>query len=97
MTTKVARLMLVSDVLHNSSAHVPKASRYRGLLETNLAEICESLQVNPLLFQICGCETSSTEELAGLTDAQHLSTSKSGAGLISGMPTFGAYFCIEEG
>lgn len=46
MTTKVARLMLVSDVLHNSSAHVPKASRYRSLLESCLAEIFESLQVS---------------------------------------------------
>ena len=43
--TKVARLMLVSDVLHNSTAPVRNASRYRSLLEAHLPDIFESLQV----------------------------------------------------
>ena len=48
---KVARLMLASDVLHNSTAPVRNASRYRGLLEAALPDVFESLQVGraPLL------------------------------------------------
>lgn len=42
---KVARLLLVSDVLHNTTAHVRNASRYRGLLEASLPDIFESMQV----------------------------------------------------
>jgi len=49
MTTKVARLMLASDVLHNSTAPVRNASRYRGLLEACLPEVFESMQVPPPL------------------------------------------------
>jgi U2-associated protein SR140 len=48
--TKAARLMLVSDVLHNSTAQVPNASRYRSLLETALPDIFESLQVRVTTF-----------------------------------------------
>ena len=36
MPTKVARLMLVSDILHNSSAPVKTASAYRTKLEATL-------------------------------------------------------------
>lgn len=43
--SKVARLMLVSDVLHNSTASVRNASRYRSLLEAALPDVFESLQV----------------------------------------------------
>ena len=43
--TKVARLFLTSDVLHNSTAPVRNASRYRSCLETALPDIFESLQV----------------------------------------------------
>lgn len=43
--SKVARLMLVSDVLHNSTAPVRNASRYRSLLEAALPDVFESLQV----------------------------------------------------
>lgn len=39
---KVARLMLVSDVLHNSSAPVKNASAYRTKLEACLPDIMES-------------------------------------------------------
>ena len=40
--TKVARLMLVSDILHNSSAPVKNASAYRTKFETSLPDIMES-------------------------------------------------------
>lgn len=43
--TKVARLFLTSDVLHNSTAPVRNASRYRSHMETSLPDIFESLQV----------------------------------------------------
>lgn len=49
---KVARLMLVSDVLHNSTAPVRNASRYRSLLEAHLPDVFESLQVILLLSLI---------------------------------------------
>ena len=49
MNTKVARLMLASDVLHNSTAHVHNASRYRSLLEASLPDIFESLQARQTL------------------------------------------------
>ena len=42
---KVARLLLASDILHNSTAPVRNASRYRSLLEAALPDIFESLQV----------------------------------------------------
>ena len=47
---KVARLLLVSDVLHNSTAPVRNASRYRSLLEAALPDIFESLQVRNRLL-----------------------------------------------
>jgi len=40
---KVARLYLVSDILHNSSAPVPKASQYRKYFESTLPAIFASL------------------------------------------------------
>jgi U2-associated protein SR140 len=50
--SKVARLMLVSDVLHNSSAPVKNASAYRTLFETRLPDIIESF--NDLYRNITG-------------------------------------------
>jgi hypothetical protein len=40
----VARLFLASDILHNSTAPVRNASRYRARLEDALPAIFESLQ-----------------------------------------------------
>ncbi|PWA62026.1 CID domain-containing protein [Artemisia annua] len=50
--TKVARLMLVSDILHNSSAPVKNASAYRTKFETNLPDILESF--NDLYRSVTG-------------------------------------------
>lgn len=50
--TKVARLMLVSDVLHNSSASVKNASAYRTKFEAALPDIMESF--NDLYRSITG-------------------------------------------
>lgn len=50
--TKVARLMLVSDVLHNSSAPVKNASAYRTKFEAALPDIMESF--NDLYRSITG-------------------------------------------
>ncbi|CAN1140433.1 Protein RRC1 [Linum perenne] len=50
--TKVARLMLVSDVLHNSSAPVKNASAYRTKFEATLPDIMESF--NDLYCSITG-------------------------------------------
>ncbi|XP_042482868.1 protein RRC1-like isoform X1 [Macadamia integrifolia] len=50
--TKVARLMLVSDVLHNSSAPVKNASAYRTKFEATLPDIMESF--NDLYRSISG-------------------------------------------
>ena len=44
MTLKIARLFVVSDILHNSSATVRNASRYRTRLEEKLPEVFESFQ-----------------------------------------------------
>lgn len=41
---QVARLFVVSDILHNSTAPVRNASRFRAKLEAVLPEIFESLQ-----------------------------------------------------
>ncbi|KAK3038192.1 hypothetical protein RJ639_030299 [Escallonia herrerae] len=49
---KVARLMLVSDVLHNSSAPVKNASAYRTKFEATLPDIMESF--NDLYRSITG-------------------------------------------
>lgn len=48
----VARLMLVSDVLHNSSAPVKNASAYRTKFEAILPDIMESF--NDLYCSITG-------------------------------------------
>ena len=40
---KIARLYLVSDILHNSSSAVAKASLFRSLFEANMISIFESL------------------------------------------------------
>ena len=45
LAPKVARLLLASDILHNSTAPVRNASRYRSLLEATMPDIFESLQV----------------------------------------------------
>ncbi|XP_062099298.1 protein RRC1 [Humulus lupulus] len=50
--TKVARLMLVSDVLHNSSAPVKNASAYRTKFEATLPDIMESF--NDLYCSVTG-------------------------------------------
>lgn len=54
--TKVARLFLTSDILHNSTAPVRNASRYRSCLETALPDIFESLQVSSASCRsVCVC------------------------------------------
>ncbi|RRT69485.1 hypothetical protein B296_00031708, partial [Ensete ventricosum] len=50
--TKVARLMLVSDILHNSSAPVKNASAYRTKFEAAVPDIMESF--NDLYRSITG-------------------------------------------
>eukprot|EP00249_Psilotum_nudum_P024566 c29224_g1_i2 orf=624-3833(-) len=50
--TKVARLMLVSDLLHNSSAPVKNASAYRTKFEATLPDMMESF--NELYRNITG-------------------------------------------
>ncbi|KAF5178342.1 Rrc1 [Thalictrum thalictroides] len=50
--TKVARLMLVSDILHNSSAPVRNASAYRTKFEATLPDIMESF--NDLYRSVTG-------------------------------------------
>ncbi|XP_057419830.1 protein RRC1 isoform X2 [Lotus japonicus] len=50
--TKIARLMLVSDILHNSSAPVRNASAYRTKFEAALPDIMESF--NDLYRSIMG-------------------------------------------
>ncbi|KAG5563067.1 hypothetical protein RHGRI_005719 [Rhododendron griersonianum] len=54
--TKVARLMLVSDILHNSSAPVKNASAYRTKFEATLPDIIESF--NDLYRSITGRMTA---------------------------------------
>ncbi|XWS26145.1 hypothetical protein CRYUN_Cryun26dG0005700 [Craigia yunnanensis] len=50
--TKVARIMLVSDILHNSSAPVKDASAYRTKFEATLPDIMESF--NDLYRSVTG-------------------------------------------
>lgn len=45
MPLKIARLFLVNDVLHNATAPVRGASRYRSRLEAVLPAVFEGLQV----------------------------------------------------
>lgn len=54
--SKVARLMLVSDILHNSSAPVKNASAYRTLLQARLPDIFESF--NETLRNVTGRMTA---------------------------------------
>ncbi|XP_075108633.1 protein RRC1 isoform X2 [Nicotiana tabacum] len=54
--TKVARLMLVSDILHNSSAPVKNASAYRTKFEATLPDVMESF--NDLYRSITGRMTA---------------------------------------
>ncbi|KAK4485837.1 hypothetical protein RD792_008484, partial [Penstemon davidsonii] len=54
--TKVARLMLVSDILHNSSAPVKNASAYRTKFEATLPDITESF--NDLYCSVTGRMTA---------------------------------------
>ncbi|KAI7865341.1 hypothetical protein BDF14DRAFT_1825991 [Spinellus fusiger] len=42
-STKLARLFLVSDILHNSSVHVPNAWKYRQRFESRLPAVFEHL------------------------------------------------------
>jgi len=41
----VARLFLASDILHNSTAPVRNASRYRNRLEETIPDVFQSFQV----------------------------------------------------
>ena len=50
--TKVARLMLVSDILHNSSAPVKNAAAFRTKFEASLPDVMESF--NDLYRSITG-------------------------------------------
>ncbi|KAI9008956.1 hypothetical protein CLU79DRAFT_775369 [Phycomyces nitens] len=43
ISTKLARLFLVSDILHNSSVHVPNAWKYRQSFEARLPPVFEHL------------------------------------------------------
>lgn len=61
---KIARLLLLSDLLHNTSASVRNASRYRGLLEGALPHIFESLQVAGFLLLLPPNEVSKQCALA---------------------------------
>lgn len=45
VTVKIARLFVVSDILHNSSASVRNASQYRTQLQDKLPDIFESFQM----------------------------------------------------
>ncbi|KAL6041297.1 U2 snRNP-associated SURP domain-containing protein [Balamuthia mandrillaris] len=56
VATKVARLFLVSDILHNSTAPVPNASAYRTFFERKLPTIFESM--HDTLRSITGRMTS---------------------------------------
>lgn len=49
LPTKVAHLFAISDILHNSTAPVRNASRYRSLLEAALPDVFESLQVGSVV------------------------------------------------
>lgn len=55
MQGKVARLFLISDVLHNSTAPVRNASRYRGVVQGHLPAVFEEL---------AGCLAAASSRLA---------------------------------
>ena len=50
---QIARLFLVNDILHNSTAPVRNASRYRSKLELILPNIFESLQETYRYCWVC--------------------------------------------
>ncbi|XP_034917583.1 protein RRC1 isoform X1 [Populus alba] len=64
--TKVARLMLVSDILHNSSAPVKNASAYRTKFEAALPDIMESF--NDLYRSVTGRITAEALKVSCNTD-----------------------------
>jgi U2-associated protein SR140 len=81
--TKVARLMLVSDVLHNSSAPVKNASAYRTGFEAWLPDIMESF--NDLYRNITGRITAEALKVCiGLSFMKLKALSE----LLCSLPTF---------
>uniref|UniRef100_A0A6N2KEU6 RRM domain-containing protein n=1 Tax=Salix viminalis TaxID=40686 RepID=A0A6N2KEU6_SALVM len=70
--TKVARLMLVSDILHNSSAPVKNASAYRTKFEAALPDIMESF--NDLYRSITGRITAEALKFCSLFRALNMSS-----------------------
>ena len=67
---QVARLFLVSDILHNSTAPVRNASRYRSLLEDTLPDIFQSLQVC-IVCCVLKCDLPDARYLPSLSGRQH--------------------------
>jgi len=63
--TKVARLMLVSDILHNSSAPVKNASAFRTKFEASLPDVMESF--NDLYRSITGRITAEALKVIYIT------------------------------
>ena len=53
---RIALLYLVSDILHNSTAAVPNASRYRSSFEKNIPMIFDAL--NSAIQKITGRMTA---------------------------------------
>lgn len=68
--TKVARLMLVSDILHNSSAPVKNASAYRTKFEATLPDIVESF--NDLYRSISGRITAEALKVYFIAIGSHI-------------------------
>lgn len=68
--TKVARLMLVSDILHNSSAPVKNASAYRTKFEATLPDIVESF--NDLYRSISGRITAEALKVLSKASGFHI-------------------------
>lgn len=68
--TKVARLMLVSDILHNSSAPVKNASAYRTKFEATLPDIMESF--NDLYRSVTGRITAEALKVSHVQLFAHL-------------------------
>lgn len=69
--TKVARLMLVSDILHNSSAPVKNASAYRTKFEATIPDIIESF--NDLYRSVTGRITAEALKVSYLRELNLLS------------------------
>lgn len=55
LAVKIARLYLLSDILHNSSAPVKKASSYRTHLQKGLPEVCPPPLCFSRNFGCCSC------------------------------------------